>query len=180
MDWKEKEEAIRRYAYGLDLNAARHELFLAFKQMEYCLGLLRGEHPTPVTMRDNGFMTDLELFYACKKRMEELADLEKESVTDYSLPDKAMGDVEAFRKYLKEKKEHYPEHSIHDVIYFMQDSRIVAAKVTGIDYNEIGGYFYKTEKTGYLDEAVVSGTIDGLLKKLKDKFLNGDGDDTLC
>lgn len=55
----------------------REQLVLAYLQMEKCLQLLRGEDVEPVTMKDNGEDSDLELFYMCKKVREELDSLNK-------------------------------------------------------------------------------------------------------
>lgn len=65
-------ERFRRFVDNLDEKTARHELVMAYMQMERCQRILEGKDVSPVTMMDNGLSSDLELFYMCKKRMEEL------------------------------------------------------------------------------------------------------------
>lgn len=67
-------ERFRRFVDNLDEKTARRELVRAYMQMERCQRILEGDDVSPVTMMDNGLSSDLELFYMCKKRMEELKD----------------------------------------------------------------------------------------------------------
>lgn len=72
-----KKESIKKkfeqFVKRLSDEDARKELVLAYLQMERCQQVLKGEDVEPVTMRDNGESSDLELFYLCKKVAEELA-----------------------------------------------------------------------------------------------------------
>lgn len=61
----------------LSLDECREQLVLAYIQMERCGQVLRGEEVDPVSMRDNGESTDLELFYQCRKVADELSYLNK-------------------------------------------------------------------------------------------------------
>lgn len=70
---KELRKKFNDFVGTLSESEVRRELVLAYLQMERCQQVLRGEDVKPVTMRDNGESSDLELFYRCKKVAEELA-----------------------------------------------------------------------------------------------------------
>ena len=65
---KEKKEKFRAFVNTLSEKEARKELVLAYLQMERCQQVLEGEDVKPVTMKENGLDSDLELFYMCKKK----------------------------------------------------------------------------------------------------------------
>lgn len=69
---------FEEFAGRLTPGECREQLVLAYLQMERCIRVLRGEKTEPVEMADNGESTDLELFYACRKRVEELAWMQAE------------------------------------------------------------------------------------------------------
>jgi len=71
-DEREKRRALRRFVGSLTEREAREELYLAYLQMERCRQVLEGEDVRPVTMRENGLDSDLELYYACRRIREEL------------------------------------------------------------------------------------------------------------
>ena len=65
---KEDVKVINYFIASLSENEAREQLSLAYQQMELCMRVLDGEKGIdPVTMKDNGLSSDLELFYKCKK-----------------------------------------------------------------------------------------------------------------
>jgi len=70
---KELKKKFEKFVNAMTEEEVRKELVLAYLQMERCQQVLRGEDVKPVTMRDNGESSDLELFYRCKKCAEELA-----------------------------------------------------------------------------------------------------------
>lgn len=70
-------EKFSAFVSELSLDECREQLVLAYIQMERCGQVLRGEEVGPVSMRDNGESTDLELFYQCKKVADELSYLNK-------------------------------------------------------------------------------------------------------
>lgn len=65
---KEDVKVINYFIASLSEKEAREQLSLAYQQMELCMRVLDGEKGIdPVTMKDNGLSSDLELFYKCKK-----------------------------------------------------------------------------------------------------------------
>ena len=65
---KEDVKVINYFIASLSEKEAREQLSLAYQQMELCVRVLNGEKGIdPVTMKDNGLSSDLELFYKCKK-----------------------------------------------------------------------------------------------------------------
>ena len=65
---QEDVKIINYFVAGLSEKEAREQLSLAYQQMELCMRVLDGEKGIdPVTMKDNGLSSDLELFYKCKK-----------------------------------------------------------------------------------------------------------------
>lgn len=68
MDEKEKKQKLRAFIKTLSEQEVREELLLAYLQMERCQQVLEGEDVKPVTMKENGLDSDLELFYMCKKK----------------------------------------------------------------------------------------------------------------
>lgn len=65
---KEDVKVINYFVASLSKKEAREQLSLAYQQMELCMRVLNGEKGIdPVTMKDNGLSSDLELFYKCKK-----------------------------------------------------------------------------------------------------------------
>lgn len=65
---KEDIKVINYFIASLSEKEAREQLSLAYQQMELCMKVLDGEKGIdPVTMKDNGLSSDLELFYKCKK-----------------------------------------------------------------------------------------------------------------
>lgn len=65
---KEDVKVINYFVASLSEKEAREQLSLAYQQMELCMRVLNGEKGIgPVTMKDNGLSSDLELFYKCKK-----------------------------------------------------------------------------------------------------------------
>lgn len=65
---KEDVKVINYFIASLSEKEAREQLSLAYQQMELCMRVLNGEKGIePVTMKDNGLSSDLELFYKCKK-----------------------------------------------------------------------------------------------------------------
>lgn len=65
---QEDVKIINYFVAGLSEKEAREQLSLAYQQMELCMRVLNGEKGIdPVTMKDNGLSSDLELFYKCKK-----------------------------------------------------------------------------------------------------------------
>lgn len=65
---KEDVKVINYFIASLSEKEAREQLSLAYQQMELCMRVLNGEKGVdPVTMKDNGLSSDLELFYKCKK-----------------------------------------------------------------------------------------------------------------
>lgn len=66
-------DEISAFVAKLSEGEVREQLVLAYKQMELCRRVLKGEDVEPVEMMDNGLSSDLELFYSCKKNAEELA-----------------------------------------------------------------------------------------------------------
>lgn len=65
---KEDVKVINYFVASLSEKEAREQLSLAYQQMELCIRVLNGEKGIdPVTMKDNGLSSDLELFYKCKK-----------------------------------------------------------------------------------------------------------------
>ena len=65
---KEDVKVIDYFVASLSEKEAREQLSLAYQQMELCMRVLNGEKGIdPVTMKDNGLSSDLELFYKCKK-----------------------------------------------------------------------------------------------------------------
>nr|DAN38644.1 MAG TPA: hypothetical protein [Caudoviricetes sp.] len=65
---KEDVKVINYFVASLSEKEAREQLSLAYQQMELCVRVLNGEKGIdPVTMKDNGLSSDLELFYKCKK-----------------------------------------------------------------------------------------------------------------
>lgn len=65
---KEDVKVINYFVASLSEKEAREQLSLAYQQMELCMRVLNGEKGVdPVTMKDNGLSSDLELFYKCKK-----------------------------------------------------------------------------------------------------------------
>ena len=65
---KEDVKVINYFIASLSEKEAREQLSLAYQQMELCMRVLSGEKGIdPVTMKDNGLSSDLELFYKCKK-----------------------------------------------------------------------------------------------------------------
>lgn len=65
---KEDVKVINYFIASLSEKEAREQLSLAYQQMELCIRVLNGEKGIdPVTMKDNGLSSDLELFYKCKK-----------------------------------------------------------------------------------------------------------------
>ena len=65
---KEDVKGINYFIASLSETEAREQLSLAYQQMELCMRVLNGEKGVdPVTMKDNGLSSDLELFYKCKK-----------------------------------------------------------------------------------------------------------------
>ncbi|PTL34609.1 hypothetical protein C7120_08905 [Prevotella sp. oral taxon 376] len=65
---KEDVKVINYFVASLSEKEAREQLSLAYQQMELCVRVLNGEKGIdPVTMKDNGLSSDLELFYRCKK-----------------------------------------------------------------------------------------------------------------
>lgn len=75
---KKLKKKFKAFVSELSPDEVREQLALAYLQMELCQQVLRGEDVEPVAMKDNGLSSDLELFYLCKKKAEELALLEKE------------------------------------------------------------------------------------------------------
>lgn len=69
---KSLKKKLAKFVKTLTEEEARHELLMAYLQMERCQQVLRGEDVEPVTMADNGESTDLELFYLCRKVRSEL------------------------------------------------------------------------------------------------------------
>lgn len=71
-----KEEDVKTIDYfvaSLSEKEVREQLSLAYQQMELCLEVLNGKKGVkPVVMEDNGLSTDLELFYTCKRVVDEL------------------------------------------------------------------------------------------------------------
>lgn len=72
MHEKDMKDGFRRFIDSLDEKDVRRELLQAYMMMERCLAVLDGKDTGPVAMKDNGRSSDLELFYACRKRMKEL------------------------------------------------------------------------------------------------------------
>ena len=65
---QEDVKIINYFVAGLSEKEAREQLSLAFQMMERCLEVLNGNNKIkPVSMKDNGLSTDLELFYKCKQ-----------------------------------------------------------------------------------------------------------------
>lgn len=60
-------EQLLEYVNGLSVADVREQLVLAFLMMECCCKVLDGERVEPVVMEDNGFSSDLELYYKCLK-----------------------------------------------------------------------------------------------------------------
>jgi hypothetical protein len=69
---KKLRKKFAAFASQLTPDECREQLVLAYLQMERCSQVLRGEDVEPVSMKDNGESSDLELFYRCKKVSEEL------------------------------------------------------------------------------------------------------------
>ena len=69
---------LREFVLGLSERELRNELIAAYLQFERCRRVLRGEDVEPVDMKDNGYSSDLELFYQCRKCADELAYLNNE------------------------------------------------------------------------------------------------------
>jgi len=71
-----KKKTFRRsltaFVEQLTKEELREQLISCYIQMERCRQVLRGYDVQPVFMVDNGFSSDLELFYQCKKVREEL------------------------------------------------------------------------------------------------------------
>lgn len=88
---KELRKKFNDFVGTLSEDDVRKELVLAYLQMERCQQVLRGEDVKPVTMRDNGESSDLELFYRCKKCAEEMAYLNK-IVKDNNIEDNGTGE----------------------------------------------------------------------------------------
>lgn len=78
---KKLKKKLNAFVNQLTPDEIREQLVLAYLQMERCLQVLRGEDVEPVSMKDNGLSSDLELFYMCKKKAEELSLQEKEKNT---------------------------------------------------------------------------------------------------
>ena len=74
MSDKEKENKLRAFIKTLSEKEVREELLLAYLQMERCQEVLEGKDVEPVTMKENGLDSDLELFYMCKKKYLESKD----------------------------------------------------------------------------------------------------------
>ena len=72
-DIKELRNRFTQFVIQLSPDEVREQLVLAYLQMEKCMQVLRGADVEPVSMKDNGESSDLELFYRCKKAAEELA-----------------------------------------------------------------------------------------------------------
>ena len=65
---QEDVKIINYFIASLSEKEAREQLSLAFQMMERCLGVLNGNNKIkPVSMKDNGLSSDLELFYKCKQ-----------------------------------------------------------------------------------------------------------------
>ena len=74
----DKRKELKAFVSGLSASSARRELLLAYEMMEDCTAILRGETPpVPVEMLDNGLSSDLELYYTCIERMEQVRELKK-------------------------------------------------------------------------------------------------------
>ena len=67
MSEKEKLEKLQSFIATLSDAEARHELLLSYQMMERCRDIIDGKDVEPVTMKENGLDSDLELFYMCKK-----------------------------------------------------------------------------------------------------------------
>lgn len=68
---KKLRKEITAFVNKLSPDEVREQLVLSYLQMERCKQVLRGHDVEPVTMKDNGKSSDLELFYMCKKVVEE-------------------------------------------------------------------------------------------------------------
>lgn len=64
---------IIAFVDSLTEEEVRHELLQAYIQMERCIEVLDGKDVEPTEMRDNGRSSDLELFYTCKRKAQDLA-----------------------------------------------------------------------------------------------------------
>lgn len=65
---QEDVKIINYFIASLSEKEAREQLSLAFQMMERCLDVLNGNNKIkPVSMKDNGLSSDLELFYKCKQ-----------------------------------------------------------------------------------------------------------------
>lgn len=71
-EMKSLKKKLAKFVKSLTEEDVRHELLMAYLQMERCQQVLRGDDVEPVTMADNGESSDLELFYLCKKVRSEL------------------------------------------------------------------------------------------------------------
>lgn len=75
---KGQRKRLEDFVSRMSEQEAREQLVLAYRQMERCIGVLRGENTQPVNMLSNGEDSWLELFYLCRKVRKELDLLESE------------------------------------------------------------------------------------------------------
>lgn len=64
---KEKTDKLKAFIGTLSDSEVRQELLLAYLMMERCKDVMEGKDIEPVTMKENGLDSDLELFFMCKK-----------------------------------------------------------------------------------------------------------------
>lgn len=127
---------LESFVGGLTSDETARQLVLAYMQMEHCRRVLKGEDVEPVRMMDNGMSSDLELFYECRKRAEELAILN--NIVGCKERDFSVGDVVWYVNG-------FIRNSIITDIGFDMDGNYVVALNDGVVFNDVSGLF-KTKK----------------------------------
>lgn len=192
-EMKSLKKKLAKFVKSLTEEDVRHELLMAYLQMERCQQVLRGDDVEPVKMADNGESSDLELFYLCKKVRSELdgcckSDGGKVSVgIDVSVtaddgildclrslcegeqsgidPDVAdWNDIKRiFFDYVK-RKESPGKFAVGDDVWYMFGDRIQRSKVKGVD----GMIIYRTEFGHETIEDETFPSLDELIDYLND------------
>jgi len=160
--------SIRDFVFSLSEKDVRRELLRAYTQMERCKEVLSGKDTEPVEMMDNGESTDMELFYTCKKKAEEIALLEEQLRGECAYTMSLDGNyTDTLVQYVRKQRNKQHKYHIHDTVYYMYFNTIKYSKVSGVELTLTDGYQYKTECGDILRECDMYSSVEDLLEKLK-------------
>lgn len=179
---KKLKKRFTAFVNQLSPDQVREQLVLAYLQMERCQQVLQGYAVKPVTMKDNGVSSDLELFYRCKKAAEELAYLNKMVHGGKKVRVIDIFDFETFLRFkggLPKISERFLKRDLSGFLFekgqevwYMFGDRVQHSTIECPMRGEDGTTIYKTRLGHSTAECETFGSLEELLENLK-KTING-------